>query len=704
MKPCFGILFLLAVAGIAPLLKAADVPSGFAEEVLATNLNAATAMVPMTDGRILIADQTGKLLVWKNGRILERPALTLHVTDYWERGLIGAAMHPDFPRTPYLFLLYVTDRPVVHHVLSRFTFNGDLADPSSEMILFEGDDQSKLGGRLPWGHQGGPLRFGPDRKLYMALGEQTAGMPSQLLDTLQGKILRLNPDGSIPSDNPFYDRATGKYRAIWAYGLRNPFGLAFQPDTGRFFESDVGESSWEEVNEILPGRNYGWPLAEGRSTNTAFQNPIYTYPPVIGRCIVGAAFYPRESTNTAGLFPKPWRGAFFFGDWAANWVKALDPNAPSNVMTFARGLNHPIAVDVAPDHSLLVLNRGTIWRDGKDWRPNTGSLMRFRYSNALESSRGSEETAQGFPATLRATGFFEELVPLKPGNGFVPFEINLPPWQPGVIGRRWIFLPKDGHLAIRADGEFEFPPGAVVVQHYQVEKTGAAFETQVMWLLGSRVARAAAYRWSGSGREPEVIEDGEIVSLPGDAGHQWFSPGAEPRLNLDQIVTGFVLPLNVRQINRQGQLKAWNELGWLTRRFSDEEIRGFPKLASVDDGAVPLERRVRSWLDVNCAACHRPGGPSRGNFDARFSTPFPDKRIINGELLAGDLGIAGAKVVVPGRPDQSVMLQRVKRHDAFRMPPVSVNDDRSPFVPLLESWIGSLPSAGKSDRALSPSR
>src|SRR5437868_5140307 len=93
----------------------------------------------------------------------------------------------------------------------------------------------------------------PDGKLYVALGEQTAGQPSQRLDTLQGKILRINVDGSIPQDNPFLTHTTGKYRAIWAYGLRNPFGLAFQPETKRLFESDVGESSWEEVNEILPG-------------------------------------------------------------------------------------------------------------------------------------------------------------------------------------------------------------------------------------------------------------------------------------------------------------------------------------------------------------------------------------------------------------------------------------------------------------------
>jgi glucose/arabinose dehydrogenase len=222
------VCWFLSVSG-----RAAELPDGFTEEVLATHLNAVTAMASTPDGRLFIADQTGNLLVWKDGHVLDTPALTLHVTDYWERGLIGVTLHPDFPHTPEIFVLYVTDHPFVHHVISRFTMNGDQADPASEKILFEGDDQAKLGGHQPAGHQGGPLRFGPDGTLYIGLGEQTARDPSQRLDTLQGKILRLNADGTIPEDNPFYGTATGKYRAIWAYGIRNPFGMAFQPETGR---------------------------------------------------------------------------------------------------------------------------------------------------------------------------------------------------------------------------------------------------------------------------------------------------------------------------------------------------------------------------------------------------------------------------------------------------------------------------------------
>lgn len=676
--PLFCVLaFLLATISRAEV----QVPEGFVAETLATNLNAATALAVAPDGRIFLADQTGPVRVCKDGRLLPRLALDLtgHVDDYWERGLIGLTLHPDFPRTPQAFVLYVAKTPFPHHVLSRFTVIGDQFDAASSLVLLEGDDQRRLGGKVPHGHQGGPLCFGADGKLYVALGEQTAGEPAQRLDSLLGKILRLNADGSIPEDNPFFAKTTGKYRAIWSLGHRNPFGLAVQPSTGRLFETEVGASAFEEVNEILRGANYGWPHAEGFSTNTAFQNPLHAYPPAIGRSIVGAAFCP-----TAGPFPEPWRGKLFFADWAANWVKALDVDAPTEVMTFAKGFDAPVTVEFAPDGSLLVLNRGTLWRDGEKWRPNSGSLVRIRYAGGGRTPVAGQQT---FPRTLRATGLFASLAPIAPRAGFEEFQVNQPPWQPGVFARRWISLPENTALRLNSEDEFEFPAGSVVVQHYSVEKTGAPFETHVLWLTGPRRARAAAYRWSAEARDAALVEDGEIIPLPGDPGRFWLSPGYESALNLDAIVSGFVLPLSPRQLRGQPQWEKWLARG----RVSPAGNTGVPPraaaLAALDDLTAPLELRVRSYLDVNCSACHRPGGPSRGHFDARFTTPLEQQKLIGAEPVAGDLGIAGAKLIVPGDPDKSVLLQRVRRDDAVRMPPINVNPEPQPIVPLLRQWI-----------------
>ncbi len=688
------LLLALVCATATVLVHGAELPAGFIEETLATGLNAATAIAPLPDGRILITDQTGIIRVWKDGRLLEKSALNLRVDDYWERGLVGLAPHPDFPFTPQLFVLYVTDRPFPHHVLSRFTLHGNTVDPASEQVLLEGDDQSKRGGRHPAGHQGGPVRFGPDGRLYVAIGEpiipSDGVCTSQMLDTLSGKILRLNPDGAIPGDNPFHAQTSGKYRAIWAIGLRNPFGLAFQRETGRLFATDVGQTSWEEVNEIVRGGNYGWPKAEGMSTNTAFQNPLHAYPPVIGRSIVGAAFYPRAQRpeSAAGFFPDPWRGKFFFADWAARWVKALDPDAPTNVVTFAKGCNAPVAVEVAPDGSLLVLNRGTIWRDGKKFTANSGSLVRIRHVG--EKGAASLAAAPPIPKRLSETGVFPSLPEPRPRDGFTAFEINAPPWQPGVRARRWISVPPGAAIKFTAEGAWEFPAGSVVAQHYELDPAGAPFETHLMWFTGPRVVRAAAYRWAADGRDAALVEDSEIVPVPGPPGRRWFSPGLEQLLNLDFVVTGFLLPVNTRQLNRDRQLESWNARGWLTPKLRDADFAGLPRLAPLGDTSAPPDLRVRSYLDVNCSACHRPGGPSRGFFDARITTPLAEQRLLNGELMAGDLGIAGARVVTPGHPAKSVLLLRLQRNDAFRMPQVSVNDELSPALPVLTEWIRQL--------------
>jgi hypothetical protein len=466
--------------------------------------------------------------------------------------------------------------------------------------------------------------------------------------------------------------------------------MAFQAETGRLFACDVGQSSWEEIDDIIPGANYGWPAAEGMSTNPAFKNPIHTYPPAVGRCIIGGSFYPRaaKAGEDAGFFPEPWRGKFFFADWAANWVKVLDPEKLASVTTFATEFKAPVGVLVAPDHSLLVLNRNAIWRDGKNFAPDAGSLVRIRYAG--EGAAATVAMEFKIPTRLSETGVFHSLADLQSNDGFSEFHINTPPWQPGVRARRWISVPSGQAIQFSDNGDWQFPPGTVIVQHYVLENSGAAFETHVLRFTGPRVVTAAAYRWDAEGRDATLVEDMGIVPLPGMPGRRWISPGLERQLNLDSVVCGFLLPVNARQLNRGHQLEDWNARGWFQPKLREEDIAKLPRLAALEDDSAPLELRVRSYLDVNCSACHHPGGPSRGFFDARLSTPLNEQKLLNGDLMAGDLGIAGAHVIQPGQPEKSVMFQRLKRNDAFRMPQVSVNDEPQPVLPLLEAWIRSL--------------
>ena len=144
-----------------------------------------------------------------------------------------------------------------------------MAVPGSEVVLLDLNTLSRA-----TNHNGGAIHFGNDGKLYIAVGDNGNGNNSQSLGNLFGKMLRINRDGTIPTDNPFFGTATGVNRAIWALGLRNPFTTAIQRSTGRLFINDVGETSWEEINEGAPGANYGWPLAEGPSSRSRFHRPV----------------------------------------------------------------------------------------------------------------------------------------------------------------------------------------------------------------------------------------------------------------------------------------------------------------------------------------------------------------------------------------------------------------------------------------------
>lgn len=354
----------------------ASLPPGFVRETVAEGLTGSTALAVAPDGRVFVCEQVGRLRVVRDGVLLPEPFATLEVDDHWERGLIGVAVDPDFVRNGFVYTVSVAASPYPHHRVTRFTAEGDRAAPGSAVVLFEGDDQRTLGGKVPAGHQGGAIHVGPDGKLYVALGEQTAESPAQRLDSLLGKILRLDPDGTIPADNPFLDRTEGKYQAIWAIGCRNVFTFAFQPETGLMLLNDVGGKA-EEVNVGRPGANYGWPVVEhGPTDRPGITGPIHWYPTA---SICGGAFCP--ASPVPGGFPDEYRGNYFFMDYVKGWIQALDPldpRRPAPARTFALGLARPVDLAFSPDGSLYVLLRDAWVRDSK-FEPETGSLHRIRY-------------------------------------------------------------------------------------------------------------------------------------------------------------------------------------------------------------------------------------------------------------------------------------------------------------------------------------
>ncbi len=245
-------------------------PPIFSAATVAGGITNPTAMAFAPDGRLFVCQQSGQLRVIRDGALLASPFVSLSVSSAGERGLLGVTFDPDFASNQFVYVYYTTSTAPIHNRVSRFTANGDVAVPLSEQIIVDLDNLS-----FATNHNGGAIHFGPDNKLYIAVGENANSSNSQTLANRLGKMLRINVDGSIPTDNPFFNTATGLNRSIWALGLRNPYTLAFQPGTGHMFINDVGEVTWEEINDGIAGANYGWAICEGACGNPGFRDPLF---------------------------------------------------------------------------------------------------------------------------------------------------------------------------------------------------------------------------------------------------------------------------------------------------------------------------------------------------------------------------------------------------------------------------------------------
>jgi glucose/arabinose dehydrogenase len=353
-KSLTKILLLFSVVAILALpVGAATLPPGFSETQVATGLSDATAMAFAPDGRLFVCQQSGQLRVVKNGALLAAPFVSLTVDDQGERGLLGVAFDPNFESNQFVYVYYTATTPATHNRVSRFTANGDVALAGSEVTIL---DLNNLSGAT--NHNGGAIHFGPDGKLYIGVGENANSSNSQTLTNLLGKVLRINADGSIPTDNPFYSTASANNRAIWALGLRNPFTFAFQPGSSRMFINDVGQNTWEEINVGQAGGNYGWPTCEGSCSNPSFLNPFSAYPhsggATTGCAIAGGVFY----NPAINQFPAAYAGTYFFADLCSGWIKRIDP-VSAVVTDFASGISSPVDLQVSSDGTLYYLARGT---------------------------------------------------------------------------------------------------------------------------------------------------------------------------------------------------------------------------------------------------------------------------------------------------------------------------------------------------------
>ncbi len=390
---CHMMLLTLLTAA-ASVVNAQTYPANFSQVSVATGISNPTVLAFAPDGRIFVAQQNGALLVIKNGVKLSTPAIQLTVNSSGERGLIGIALHPGFSTNGFVYLYYTLSNGSRNRV-SRFTMSGDVINPSSEVVILDLDLLSTA-----TNHNGGAMHF-KDDKLYIAIGENANRAHAQNLDTYHGKILRINADGSAPADNPFNAAGVSEQRKrVWAYGLRNPYTFDIQPQTGRIFVNDVGEQTWEEINDATTGgRNFGWPTTEGATTNPSFTTPVFSYQHGSGDgrgcAITGGVFFNPASTN----YPASFIGKYFYQDLCNAWINYIDVSSGAVRSAFATGLpGQSLSIDVGTDGNLYYLSR------------TAGVLYRIIYtgnvSPAITDQPDNVTVSQGQPATfsVSATG------------------------------------------------------------------------------------------------------------------------------------------------------------------------------------------------------------------------------------------------------------------------------------------------------------
>ena len=634
---------------------------------------------PGQPGRWMAIEQAGRVVAFD-----DRPDATTTVfadlrdrvfSGAQEAGLLGLAFHPQYAQNRRVFLSYTTKvGGQLRSRVSRFVATPSMTslDVGSESILLEFDQPFD-------NHNGGNLAFGPDGFLYAGFGDGGgAGDPqrsAQRLDTLLGKIVRLDIDGAapyaIPADNPFVGRP-GARAEIFALGFRNPWRFSFDRTTGALWAGDVGQDSREEVDRVVKGGNYGWSLREASAcfrapcTAPGIIDPVAEYTHAEGKSITGGYVYRGSALASLG-------GAYVYGDFVSGKLWALGEGEPPRVLIESSGLSIAGFAQRA-DGELFILNYAD------------GGVHRLDPAGPVTLDR---------PALLSQTGCMNADEPWRPGPGLLAYDVNAPLWSDGAAKQRWIALPDGARIGTPPNKPWDFPNGTVFVKQFTAGSR--RIETRFLMRHTDGSWAGYTYAWNPEGTDATLVTAGRTIDV---AGKPWSLPSRGECMECHTTPAGRALGFRAGQLNRDlsfsdgtrdNQLSLLTLLGYFAPSSGP---LGSPPALPPPDGTAPLADRARAYLDANCAGCHRPKGPGRGGLDLRFEVPFGWQGVCDVAPSTGDLGIAGARIVAPGDPERSVLYQRMKTRGAEQMPPLGTHVVDTAGTELVRSWITSLAGCG----------
>lgn len=678
--------------------------------------------IPGSD-QYLALDKHGKVFLLSADLSNPSPVRLINILRQLEwqgdGGLLGLAFHPDFNnqesahyREVFLFYTYKHgDSLPIYNRLSRFRFSDDLSeiDASSEEIVFQQIDQEI-------NHQGGHIFFGPDGFLYVPIGDEGNffGLLStqRLDDRLFSGILRIDVDFDnsrshairrsplptekpddypgninnymIPNDNPWLDPDGGILEEFYAIGLRSPYSVFYDSLTEDIWVADVGSVYREEITIVKKGSNGQWPYREGGQLHPDFRfnrpeepigeevAPVFDYGRDLGQAAIGGFIYRGD------LYPEL-DGKYIFGDWVSGNVWSISPEEEYLPNIIYRGLNEVT--------DFFLFNDGTIGAVDLD-----GNIFALRKNAEIEP----------IPRYLSELNAFSDLQDLTPAEGVVPYDVNSELWSDGALKKRWISLPEGATIGYQEEGAWEFPKGTVFIKHFELQISEDSIkktETRFFVIDEQNQGYGITYQWDETDTDAELIGLSEAVSdtfLVQEALNRrdqvWNYPTRGECLRCHNEDAGKILGVKTSQLNREisidggnttmNQLEWWDDLGYFDALILDENS---PRLVDISDTNAPLEVRVRSYLDANCAHCHN-GSMAFTEFDARFETPLIEQGLINDPAISPN-SVPGNFLIRPQSLDESEIWVRDSSLSVNQMPPLARNILDEAYLEVLKAWI-----------------
>ncbi len=325
-----------------------------------------------------------------------------------------------------------------------------------------------------------------------------------------------------------------------------------------------------------------------------------------------------------------------------------------------------------------------------------GELLYLNYGSGdirriIQSGGNSNDP---IPDQLSATGCVNASNPTLPADGLIPYDVNALFWSDGAVKERWYAIPDATTIDVSADGDWQFPVGTVLVKNFRLNS--ALIETRLFMRHTNGEWGGYTYEWNGAGTDADRVIGGKQATK---AGQEWIYPSGAECMQCHTAAAGFSLGLEHGQLNKDltypstgqtgNQLYTADFVDLLTNPLGDVPAN-LPRFADPADTGETLDARARAYLHTNCAGCHRPGGPTPSNMDLRHATPLASSNTCDVTPTSGNLGISGARLVDPGSPATSLIIERASRRDSHGMPPLGSNLIDTQGVQLLTAWVNSL--------------